>query len=161
MRDRMTTPTPSRPATHKYPRGIRRVWNVIRSASLFIIAVFALAACQASSGAWQGLSAATNGTDVITVSMAADPFVPQLFYGGTSAGQVARMRVESLGAVPSSGIPTSAAVSAVLPDSAHKGVVLAGTSAGVYISKDFGDTWHTLGSGLSRNDGVDTLAFGA
>lgn len=141
-------------------RGVRARLVLAAVALTFALALM-LAGCQAASGAWEGLSAPTTGTDTIPIAMAVDPFVPQLFYAGTSDGQVARMRIESLGAVPSTGIPTNAAVSAVLPDPAHKGVVLAGTSDGVYRSSDIGDTWHALGSGLPHSDGVDALALGA
>lgn len=119
-----------------------------------------LAGCQANAGAWQVLSAPTDA-DTIALSLAADPFVPQLIYAGTSTGQVMRLRVESLGEVPGSGIATNAAVSIVLPDPAHKGVVYAGTSNGIYRSSDFGDSWHALGTGLPQNDGEDALALGA
>lgn len=128
---------------------------------LLLVGALALAGCQANSGAWQGLSSSSTSPDSIPLSMAADPFVPQLFYAGTSTGQVVRMRIESLGAVPGSGIPTNTAVSVVLPDPVHQQVLLAGTSNGVYTSHDSGDSWHALGSGLPRDDGVDALIFGA
>jgi hypothetical protein len=128
--------------------------------ALPLVAALALASCTASAGAWQAL-AAPSATQGIPLALAADPFVPQLFYGGTSTGQVVRMRIESLGEVPGSGIADNVAVSAILPDPTHKGVVYAGTSGGVYGSTDYGETWHTLGSGLPHGDGEDALALGA
>lgn len=139
--------------------GVARTSLLLLGLALPLTLLLVLAGCQANAGAWQALSAPTDAS-TIALSMAADPFVPQLIYAGTSTGQVMRLRVESLGEVPGSGIPTNAAVSIVLPDPAHKGVIYAGTSNGMYHSTDFGDSWHALGSGLPASDGEDALVLG-
>jgi hypothetical protein len=131
-------------------------------ASLLAVALLSLllvlAGCQANTGQWQSLSLPFPTGDTIIVSMTPDPHVPQLVYAGTSNGQVLRLRIESLGAVPGAGLPANAAVSAILTDAQRAGHVLAGTSQGIYQSTDYGDSWHALGAGLPHDDGIDALA---
>jgi len=45
-------------------------------------------------------------------------------------------------------------------DPAHAGVVFAGTSQGLYVTSDYGDTWRARGSGFPRDDPPEALVFG-
>lgn len=131
-----------------------------------LLVLFALALPLASCGpggqtGWQGLG--PSNTDTVIVSLAADPFQHELIYAGGSAGTVYRERGDTTGApiTNSVGIPKSASVSALLPNPTKAGTVYAGTSAGFYVTSDYGDHWHAVGSGLPANDTVDALTFGA
>ncbi len=115
-----------------------------------------LAGCGSQAGAWR-LIGPDDGAHVYSVE--ADPHVPGLVYAGADNGGVYRGLADQTGHVVSgSGIPHDATVVSVLPDPAHAGVVLAGTSAGLYRSSDYGDHWSAFGAGLPGQRAAVALA---
>jgi photosystem II stability/assembly factor-like uncharacterized protein len=134
-----------------------RLRGVVAAAPLALVAALALAGCQASAGSWEALATPHGNVYALT----RDPSVPRLAYAGAAGGKVYRMRIESPGAAPGTGIPSDATVAALVADPQHLGRVYAGTDRGVYISDDYGDTWRARGRGLPSDDGVDALALGA
>ncbi|HET9110107.1 MAG TPA: hypothetical protein VFN78_04700 [Ktedonobacterales bacterium] len=115
-----------------------------------------LAGCGTQAGAWR-LIGPDDGAHVYAV--AADPHVAGLVYAGADDGGVYRGLADQTGHVVSgSGIPRDATVASVLPDPIHAGVVLAGTSAGLSRSSDYGDHWSAFGAGLPGQRAVVALA---
>jgi photosystem II stability/assembly factor-like uncharacterized protein len=115
-----------------------------------------LAGCGAQAGSWR-LIGPTDGAHVYT--LAADPTVAGLIYAGGDNGAVYRGLADQTGDVASgAGIPQRAAVASVLPDPAHAGAILAGTSAGLYRSPDYGDQWSAYGAGLPTQRAAVALA---
>lgn len=110
---------------------------------------------------WQALG--PSNSDTIILSLAADPFQSKLIYAGGSTGTVYRARGDTTGAPisNSTGIPKNTSVGALLPNPRKAGTVYAGTSSGIYVTKDYGDHWSALGSGLPQDDTVDALTYGA
>jgi hypothetical protein len=128
-------------------------------AALALMLMLALSACQAAeAGAWERLGG-ENGS--VMLSMAVDPFMPKLVYVGTSDGRVVRVRVDSRGAAGTELPQADTTVSILAPDPAHAGMVYAGTSHGLYVSSDYGDTWRARGNDFPRDDPPEALAFGA
>lgn len=115
-----------------------------------------LAGCGTQAGAWR-LIGPDDGAHVYDV--AADPHVAGLIYAGADDGGVYRGLADQTGHVVSgSGIPHDATVASLLPDPIHAGVVLAGTSAGLYRSADYGDHWSAFGAGLQGHRAAVALA---
>lgn len=101
-----------------------------------------------------------NGGRVL--SLAVDPFHPNLAYAGTTNGLVYRLlSTTAAHPLPGAGIPAQAAVGALLPGPQVKSTLYAATSGGLYISTDDGDHWQVRGSGLPQGDSVNALIFGA
>jgi hypothetical protein len=125
-------------------------------ALLALLLPLALAGCGAQAGDWRLIGPA-SGAHVYTI--AADPHAAGLIYAGADDGGVYRVRADTQGNVLSgAGIPSSAVVASLAPDQQRAGVVLAGTSAGLYRSADYGDTWRAYGAGLPRGSAAVALA---
>jgi photosystem II stability/assembly factor-like uncharacterized protein len=119
-----------------------------------------LASCDAPHNTpWQALGTQDGGR---VLSLAVDPFRPNLVYAGTTNGIVYRLlSTTAAHPLPGAGIPDQAAVGALLPDPQVRGTLYAATSAGLYVSTDDGDHWQARGSGLPQGDNVNALIFGA
>jgi hypothetical protein len=122
-----------------------------------LILPLALAGCNAPTPTgWESLG---DANVMIGLSMARDPKIPQLLYVGMSNGQIYRIRIESHGASPGTGVPNGASVPALISDPSHEGTLWAGTDHGVYVTRDYGTTWRAIGRGLPGDDVVDALAL--
>lgn len=135
----------------RFPFGVSHVahWRVWSIAAL---ALLTLAGCGGQAGAWRLIGPEGGANAYIIV---ADPHVSGLVYAGADDGGVYRARADQAGDVVSgSGIPSGAAVASLAPDPQRAGVVLAGTSVGLYRSADYGDTWRAWGSGLPHASAV-------
>lgn len=139
----------------------RRWHRLALPLALLTLALLVGGCAPGSQTGWQGLG--PTNSDAVIVSLAADPFQSELVYAGGSTGTVYRARGDTTGApiTSSAGIPPNTSISALLPDPHKAGTVYAGTSAGVYVTDDYGDNWRSLGTGLPPNDTLDALAFGA
>src|SRR5512146_2548736 len=103
-----------------------------------LLALLGLAGCQVqSSGQWQVLGPNDNS---IVLTVLRDPTVPQLVYAGTSGGQVDRTRIEATTVQAGTGIPAHATVPTLVADPRLGGTLFAGTSSGIYVTRDYGDT---------------------
>ncbi len=135
---------------------------VLRRAALAIAAALAallVAGCGApAKDQWQALG---PGNGIIVLSLAADPFTPQLVYAGTSSGVYLTRSDAGAAIQPTSGPPKNVVVDAVLPDPRVQGTIYAGTSAGLYVSPHYGDSWQPRGAGFPRDDTMDALAVGS
>jgi photosystem II stability/assembly factor-like uncharacterized protein len=86
--------------------------------------------------------------EVAITDLALDPAAPQTLYAAGSAGQVlksvnAGAAFAAAGALPAGVTPISLAID---PNGSH--AVYAGTSSGVFLSKDGGVTWQRFETGL-------------
>ena len=133
---------------HPTQRG-RRWLGFVTLAPLLALGLAALlAGCGGpqQQGQWE-LLGPNDGQQV--ESLTSDPHHPTLVYAAADDGKVYRLLADSTGD-PSSGagIPADTFISAVFADSHTTGRLYAGTSAGLYLSRDFGDTWARYGAGL-------------
>ena len=143
----------SDPAFARSPRKA----TLLGIAVVLMLIVLSLAACvQVQPGQWQAMGNSGSG---IVLSIARDPFDPQLIYAGTSGGQVLRaIAGKTIVAVAGAGIPSNVVVDALAPDPHTEGTIYAATSTGLYVTTNNGDTWSRRGSGFPSNDTMDALA---
>jgi hypothetical protein len=123
-----------------------------------VLLAFLLAGCDvATQDQWQSMG---PNNDNVVLSLAADPFTPQLLYAGTTGG-VYLTRTDARTALQATtGLPSRVFVDAVLPDPHTRGTVYAATSSGLFVSTQYGDNWQPRGTGFPHADTMDALIFG-
>lgn len=140
-----------------HPRGGKLAGLQGLAALAFVVCLFVLAGCGATSSSWQTLG--TSQSNTIT-SLAQDPTQPKIMYAGAMRGVVYRSRTDIEGMpLGGSGISGSAQVTALLPGLHTAGLVYATTTSGFYVTTDFGDHWSRRGTGLPANEALTSLAF--
>lgn len=150
--DRATNTTSRRRATRR--AGAAR--DICVALAIIPLMALALAGCGEQQGAWRLISPG----NVRMFSVAADPHIPELIYAGGDDGGVYRARADQTGvAVAGSGIPDPTVITSILPDPNVPGRIFAGTTAGLYRSEHYGDTWERYGTGLPS--GAAALALAA
>ncbi|HEU0026437.1 MAG TPA: hypothetical protein VFQ25_04915 [Ktedonobacterales bacterium] len=136
--------------------GLQRVgWTWLAPAlALIPLMALTLAGCGTQAGDWRLLSpASAHMYNVLT-----DPHIATLVYAGADDGSVYRARADQPGlAVPGAGLPKDTVVASLLADQKIAGRLLAGTTAGLYRSDHYGDTWSAFGKGLPA--GATVLAL--
>jgi photosystem II stability/assembly factor-like uncharacterized protein len=106
-------------------------------------------------GQWAALSRADEH---VVLSLADDPFDPNIVYAGTAGGLVYRAYAKNgSDGAPGPSIPNDADVAALAADPVIQQTIYAGTSDGLYVSTDRGEDWQPRGSGLPSGDTLDAL----
>jgi photosystem II stability/assembly factor-like uncharacterized protein len=133
-------------------------WSGITLGMLVAAAALLLAGCAtAVAGQWQTLNTPISQN---TLALAQDPTSTQLIYAGGTGGVVYRaIAGKTLAPVPGVGIPQRAVVTALAANPAAKGTIYGATSAGLYVSADYGDHWSARGRGFPTDDTMDTLVY--
>lgn len=145
---------------------MRRSWGGWRArfprlalVALVVAALVVVAGCGPTGPYWETLD--TGQSDTI-LSIAQDPSQTKILYAGANHGAVYRTRTDGISSpINGTGLPSSAATRALLPDPSRPGIVYAATTSGLYVTADDGNTWKPLGTGLPKNDVLTALAFGA
>lgn len=121
--------------------------------------ILLLAGCSGPTAGWQPLSHTSDATFLV---LAADPSQKQMVYAGATDGNVYLLHADEPGTpvVAGGGIPKNTAIASLLPDPHTAGLVYAGTSAGLYVTKDSSVHWSARGVGFPAGDSMDALAFG-
>lgn len=110
-----------------------------------------------SSGGWER-AGYTEGH--IVLSLAADPFLTQI-YAGTDSGMVYRLRTDRADTLRASeGLPRDGIISAILPDPHTQGLVYAGGNHGLFVTTDGGAHWQARGTGFPAGDTMGALIAG-
>jgi hypothetical protein len=124
---------------------------------LLVPLVLLLAGCDlVTQDQWQSVG---PNTDSNVLSLAADPFTPQLLYAGTTGGVYLTRTDAGTALQTTKGLPPQAVVDAVLPDPHTRGTVYAATRFGLYVSTQYGDNWQPRGTGFPHDDTMDALIF--
>ena len=143
---------------HTAQRGSRSLTILALTPLLALALAALLAGCGGpqQQGQWE-LMGPTDGRQV--ESLTSDPHLPTRVYAAADDGKVYRVIADSTGSPsPGVGIPNDTLISSVFADSSVTGRIYAGTSAGLYLSRDYGDTWTRFGVGLPSSDACDAFA---
>lgn len=131
----------------------------LAAGGLILAAILLLAGCSLGTGAGWEQAGSTDGH--IVLSLAADPFLKQV-YVGTDGGMVYRLRMDGSSALlASEGLPKDAVIGTILPDPHIQGLVYAGGSRGLYVTADGGAHWRARGTGFPADDTMGALIAGS
>lgn len=133
-----------------------------KASALGLLALLALAllaaGCSATNaGAWEQM---TDADTQNVLALARDTSNTRLVYAGGQSGIVYRALSDHT-RVPltSAGIPSNVVILALVSDPQQGGAVYAGTSDGLYVSTDFGESWRARGQGFPSDDSMDALLY--
>ena len=122
-------------------------------------ALLLLAGCSLGSGEGWERAGYTGGH--IVLSLAADPFLKQV-YAGTDSGMIYRLRTDRADALrESDGLPQDGVISTILPDPHTQGLVYAGGNHGLFVTTDGGAHWQARGTGFPAGDTMGALIAGS
>ncbi|MEO7003696.1 MAG: hypothetical protein ABI068_17850, partial [Ktedonobacterales bacterium] len=136
----------------------RRLYALALAPLLALALVTLLAGCGGAQqqGQWE-LMGPSGGRQV--ESLTSDPHNPSRVYAAADDGHVYRLIADSTGdPSPGVGIPPDTFITTVFADTHVSGRLYAGTSAGLYLSRDYGDTWTRYSVGLPADDTYNAIA---
>ncbi len=126
---------------------------------LILAALLLLAGCSLGTGAGWEQAGSTDGH--VVLSLAADPFLKQV-YVGTDGGMVYRLHMDGSDTLlASEGLPKDGVISTILPDPHTQGLVYAGGSRGLYVTTDGGAHWQARGTGFPDDDTMSAIVAGS